>query len=118
MRKDLKLVHSGFSFSYKYRKPVLVNSATAYRFRSEGTDSSNESLCVLLALPIRIQAERLRHYVGSISGFRNQQKLGVFREVQRYIIVERSNPKVFVITALKLSNTLIAAKELISKHVT
>ena len=93
MHKGLKLVHSESSFSYKYRKPIIVNSVTAYTVRSEGSDSSNESLHALLALPIRIQAERLRHYVESRLGFRNQRKLGVFREVQRYIIVERSNSK-------------------------
>ena len=94
MCKDLKLVHSESSFSYKYRKPILVNSVTAYAVRSKGTDSSIESLQALLALPIQIQAERLRHYVESILGFRNQRKLSVFREVQRYIIVERSNSDV------------------------
>jgi hypothetical protein len=94
VRKHPKLVHSESSFSYKYRKPILVNSVTANAVRSEGTDSNNESLLALPALPIRIQAERLRHYVESRLGFRNQRKLGVFREVQRYIIVERSNSEV------------------------
>ena len=67
-----------------------------YAVRSEGTDSSNDSLRALLALPIRIQAERLwpRHYVESRLGFRNQRRLGVTREVRRYIIVETSNSEV------------------------
>lgn len=96
MRKDLKLVHSESSFSYKYRKPILVNSVTAYAVRLEGTDSSNEPLRALLALPIRIQAERLRprHSVESRLGFRNQRRLGVTREVQRYTIVEKRNSEV------------------------
>jgi hypothetical protein len=81
-------------FFLQVSQAYSVNSMTAYAVRSEGTDSSNKSLHALLALPIRIQAERLRHYVESRLGFRNQRRLGVAREVQRYIIVERSNSEV------------------------
>lgn len=66
----------------------------SYVVSLESTDSGNESLQAPLALPIRMQAGRLRHHVRGRLGFRNQQKLDVFREVPQHIIVERNNSEV------------------------